>query len=123
MIKPYPTNESSNDRRKRLFNRRLSGLRTVMSENLYGVWKRRFPILKNLRMDLEPSQKIIVATAVLFNAARMWNDIDPDDEGDDDTDEEDLEIDDMVVYDQVPGTARMRGQVERDRLKDSMPDM
>ena len=52
LIKPYPINESSRDRRKRKFNRRLSGLRTVMSECLFGVWKRRWPALKNLRMDL-----------------------------------------------------------------------
>jgi hypothetical protein len=48
----------------------LSGLRTVMSENLYGVWKRRFPILKALRTDFTLSQKIIVATAILFNLGK-----------------------------------------------------
>ena len=31
LIKPYSTAESTNDRRKRIFNRRLSGLRTAMS--------------------------------------------------------------------------------------------
>ena len=41
LIKPYPTAESAQRPRKRLFNRRLSGLRTVMSENIYGIWKRR----------------------------------------------------------------------------------
>ena len=74
LIKPYPVAESAQDNRKREFNRRLSGLRTVMSENLYGVWKRRFPILKNLRQNLETSQKIIVATAILFNMGRIWGD-------------------------------------------------
>ena len=38
LIKPYSTGEAAGDRRKRLFNRRLSGLRTVMSENVYGVY-------------------------------------------------------------------------------------
>ena len=36
LIKPYSTQEAGQDRRKRLFNRRLSGARTVMSECIYG---------------------------------------------------------------------------------------
>ena len=55
---------------------RLSGLKTVMSECNFGVWKRRFPILKAMRTDLELSQKILVVTAVLFNIARSWNEED-----------------------------------------------
>ena len=58
LIKPYTTAESAQDARKRLFNRRLSGLRTVMSENIYGVWKKRFPILKCMRTDYVLSQKV-----------------------------------------------------------------
>ena len=41
-----------------------------MVENLFGVWKRRFPCLtKTLRCDLETSCVIIVATAILHNIA------------------------------------------------------
>ena len=36
LIKPYSTAEAGNNRRKRIFNSKLSGLRTVMSEN--RVW-------------------------------------------------------------------------------------
>ena len=120
LIKPYTTVESGQDRTKRLFNRRLSGLRTVMSENIYGVWKRRFPILKSMRTDFLLSQRIIVATAVLFNIGRLWGDEEDDDEERDDDDEPDGEMDQVVVLEGDPGTVRVRGQVERDRLKDAM---
>ena len=111
VIKPYTTKESAQDARKRTFNRRLSGLRTVMSENLFGIWKRRFPILKALRTDFSLSQKTVVATAVLFNIGRMLNDEAPEDEGEGD------EIDEGVqVIDDDAGSVRLRGQAERDRL-------
>ena len=120
LIKPYTTVESGQDRTKRLFNRRLSGLRTVMSENIYGVWKRRFPILKSMRTDFLLSQRIIVATAVLFNIGRLWGEEEDDDEERDGDDEPDGEMDQVVVLEGDPGTVRVRGQVERDRLKDAM---
>jgi hypothetical protein len=115
VIKPYTTKESAQDARKRTFNRRLSGLRTVMSENLFGIWKRRFPILKALRTDFSLSQKTVVATAVLFNIGRMLNDEAPEDEGEGD------EIDEGVqVIDDDAGSVRLRGQAERDRLCNNM---
>ena len=125
LVKPYSTVESGQDRRKRLFNRRLSGARTVMSEGLYGVWKRRFPILKNMRTHYVLSQKIILSTAILFNMARMWSDNGPEEEEDDsdeDGDGQEEEDDDgVIVQDAAPASIRLRGQVERDRLKDAMP--
>jgi hypothetical protein len=48
LIKPYSVNKALRDPRRRLFNTRLCGLRTEMSENVYGMWKRRFPVLRNL---------------------------------------------------------------------------
>ena len=124
LVKPYSTAESANDPRKRLFNRRLSGLRTMMSECLYGVWKARFPILKNLRTDFPLSQKIVVATAVLFNIARTWHDEDvggEEDEEDGDSDREDDVLNNVVVHDAAQAHVRMRGKILRDRLKDEMP--
>ena len=63
-------------------------LRTVMSENQFGVWKKRFPILKGLRTRFELSQKIVVATAIRFNFGRMLNDdpLEDDDEEESDHD-------------------------------------
>ena len=118
LIKPYSTREVGGDVRKRTFNRRLSGLRTVMSENIYGVLKRRFPILRNMRTHLVASQKIIIATGILFNIGRQLGDEEPeaDDEEDDD------EAVDFVVQDAMPvAVIRLRGQIERERLKDAMP--
>jgi hypothetical protein len=78
LIKPYSTREVGGDVRMRTFNRQLSGLRTVMSENIHGVLKRRFPILRSMRMNLVVCQKIIIATGILFNMGRKWGDEEPE---------------------------------------------
>ena len=124
-MKLYAKAVAANCRRKTLFNRRISGLRTVMSENIYGVWKRRFPILKAMRTEMVLSQKIIIATALLFNISRMWRDDGPDDEDSDSDDEEhggdgDARQESVHVEDNDLAAVRIRGQVERERLKDSM---
>lgn len=121
LIKPFSNNEADGDRRKRIFNRKLSGARTVMSENIYGVWKRRFPIIKALRTDFRLSQKIICATAILFNLGRMWSDDDDDLESEDNDEDSDQDEDeDYVVVDQDRITARLRGMAERDRILEAM---
>ncbi|XP_030749237.1 putative nuclease HARBI1 [Sitophilus oryzae] len=52
-----------------LYNESIIRTRNVV-ERQYGVWKRRFPILKNgMRVKLETAMDIIVATAVLHNIA------------------------------------------------------
>jgi hypothetical protein len=67
LMKPYPNRDAGQDASMRLFNSRLSGLRTVMSENVFGILKRRFPVLRNLRAHLPTSKVIILATAILHN--------------------------------------------------------
>ena len=123
LTKPYSNQEAGADRKTRLFNKRLSGLRTAMSECLFGVWKRRFPVLKNLRTDFELSQKTIVATAVLFNIARRWGDDGPEDEDNEEEpdDDEDDGAPGFVVQEGNTASIRLRGQVARDRLRDMMP--
>ena len=127
LMKPYPTAEAAQCPRKRLFNKRISGLRTVMSENIYGVLKRRWPILKSMRTDLVLSQKIVIATCILFNIARWWNDDGPDfdedtdsDSDDDDADAVNVRPEPFIVQEGDPGSVRVRGQVERDRLRNNM---
>ena len=83
MVKPYDTVAAFNDPRKRRFNQSLSAIRTIMTENIFGRWKKRFPILTNLRTHLELSQKIIIATAILHNIATLWNEQLPEGEEDD----------------------------------------
>ena len=112
LMKPYPTAEGAQCPRKRLFNKRISGLRTVMSENIYGVLKRRFPILKSMRTDLVLSQKIVIVTAVLFNIARMWKDDGPDIDEDTDSDDGDEDAvnvrpEPVIVQEGDPGSVRV----------------
>ena len=111
LVKPYSAAEVNENPRRRTFNRKLSGLRTVMTEDIFGRWKKRFPILRNLRCHLELSQKIIVTTAILENIAHAWNVDQPDDdlpnlphEGP------------VIIYDDSVEVTRIRGQVERDIL-------
>ena len=80
------------DVRKRLFNLRHSGLRTEMTENIYAMWKRRWPITKHEREDLPTAKKTIVATAVLHNLCIRWADELPP--------LEDGEVDDMPAQEE-----------------------
>lgn len=44
-------------------------------ERMFGIWKRRFPCLQaGLRIKLSTALTVIVATAVLHNAAVRFND-------------------------------------------------
>lgn len=67
-----------------LYNESIIRTRNTV-ERQYGVWKRRFPILKlGMRMKLETTMNVIVATAVLHNIAldmneeipENWNEVD-----------------------------------------------
>ena len=70
-------NEENADtrRRKIQFNGCLSGARTVMSENLYGTLKRRWPILKNMHHHMRLAQKAIKVCYILENICRDWNEM------------------------------------------------
>lgn len=60
-----------------LFNESQIRSRNVV-ERTFGVWKRRFPILSlGMRVSLERSQGIIVATAILHNLAINEGDGEP----------------------------------------------
>lgn len=60
-------------------NYNRSHIRTrVTVEQLFGVWKRRFPILAyGCRIQLSTAKNVVVATAVLHNIARSQNDPEP----------------------------------------------
>ena len=66
LIKPF-ANPVTND--KRLFNVRLSGAWTMMTENVFGIWKQCFPVLTNMRFHHEKAMKAVVVTAILHNFA------------------------------------------------------
>ena len=88
-----------------------------MSENIFGTWKRRFPILRNLRVSLEFAQRIILCTAILENMARRWREYDFGIPGVD----EDEEGEQFVYVDEAENTRRMRGQIARENLLLNMP--
>ena len=78
LIVPFRNAEALANRRFRQFNQRLSGLRTVCTENIYGIIKRRFPLLTRLRCNHSRARKIIVAIAILHNISIRWNDDEPE---------------------------------------------
>ena len=45
-----------------------------MTENIYGILKRWFPICKYIRCELPNSVRIVQACAVLHNIAIDWHD-------------------------------------------------
>lgn len=49
LVKPFSTDEAQRDPVKKLWNLRLSGARTILTEHIYGRWKRRWPILNRGR--------------------------------------------------------------------------
>ena len=63
-----------------------------------------------------------LATAVLFNLARMWEDEFNEEDSDDEDSEDHDATEDIIVEDRAPTTIRMRGQIFRDQLKDAMPN-
>ena len=85
--------------------------------------------MKAMRTDLKLSQKIVIATGILFNIARAWGDAGPDEEESDNDDEEDDGVehesvrpatDPVIVTEGDPASVRVRGQVERERLMTNM---
>lgn len=121
-ITPFRVAEAQHDLRKRLFNRRHSGLRTVCTENIFGVVKRRWRCLKLLRSKHKWARETVIACMILHNIGLLWADEGPEDEEDMPPppvpavpaaamEQEELE----------PADVRARGQMVRERLLLRMP--
>ena len=80
MMTPYPEDQIQNDDNKCLFNVRHSSARCEMTECIYGMLKRRFPILVWMRNKLQNAIKIIMCCVILHNIAIEWNEPLPEDE-------------------------------------------
>ncbi|KAI4466883.1 hypothetical protein MML48_2g00000359 [Holotrichia oblita] len=66
-----------NTHAEQLYNESHIRTRNIV-ERLFGVWKRRFPVLAyGLRLQLNTVLAVIVATAVLHNIAREMNEEEP----------------------------------------------
>lgn len=65
-------------------NYNFSHIRTrTRVENLFGIWKRRFPIMAyGCRLSLPTTQAVIISTAVLHNLARLNGEPEPPMEND-----------------------------------------
>ncbi len=88
LMKPYHQPQEQN---KKFFNKKLSGIRTECTENLIGLWKRRFPALKmGFRTKLMTSCNAAVASGVVHNLTISWDEPEPDsdDEAGEDDDED-----------------------------------
>ena len=75
LLKPYSNVEAGNNARVKLFNARLSAIRTRMSENVFARWKGMFPILRMMRAHYHHAKIIITATAILHNIAIKFGEV------------------------------------------------
>ena len=96
LIRPFAENNASEDQRR--FNGALSGLRTCMTENIYGRLKGRFPILRQLRYDLKFSKQVIIACCVLHNIAEKEDDSLPQSNQDIEESLSSFELDSVVDF-------------------------
>lgn len=80
-LKPYLLTPLTNPitRGEKLYNESHIRTRNVV-ERTFGCWKRRFPAIgSKLRTKIDRIQPIIVATAVLHNICKKYNEIQPPD--------------------------------------------
>ena len=112
VMKPF--SEPANGK-ERLFNRRLSQARVVMTEDIFGMWKRRFPILCNMRFTHLYAMRAVVATAVLMNFGTLEHD-----SIDDIIPHPDPEPDFDIEDERSTTERRTAGHAARDRIVESM---
>jgi hypothetical protein len=108
--------DPANDAQRR-FNRKLSGIRTVTTENVIGLWKLRFAILKRgIGTKLNLATNIIIATAMIHNICLLWNEPDPLEDGLEDMTEDDDDDSEGQPEEVVQAGVRAAGQARRDWL-------
>jgi hypothetical protein len=78
LMKPYSNREAADDPQKCLFNERLSSIRTVKTENVFGRVKNTFRILRMLRAHLDNAKMIITAVCILHNIMIKMRDVEPE---------------------------------------------
>ena len=117
LMKPYSNREALNHLRKTEFNTRLSRLRTVCTENIFGIMKRKYPILKSLRAHHARARRVIYACAILHNLSVRWRMQDEDDDDDNYDPAVPAFERAAIVEDAAPlRVVRERGQIVRDQL-------
>ena len=114
---PFTQGECEDDMAKRLFNLRQNELRAECTECIFGMWKKRFLIIKSVRNHFKNSLEVVMATASLHNLAVMWNEPLPDydnEEGEPEDDQEDGEEGEGITG--SIRRVRMEGEVLRNTL-------
>ena len=98
-----------------------------MTECIYGILKRRFPIIKHIRNELPNAILIVQACTVLHNIALDWKDDVPNDHhsnyDDDDDDNDDLDVpqDQLHIFNMLSVRERReQGMNARDNWRISM---
>ena len=123
LMTPYSEAESRIDDNKCLFNIRHSSARVEMTENIYGMMKRRFPIVKYIRTKLRNAIRITTAAAILHNMALDCNDEVPDDDHPDckrlkDIDDEVDELNRPIILNHLnPAERKTRAYQMRDNWR------
>ena len=101
-------------------------MRTMMTENIYGILKRRLPCLKKMTCHVLHAMNIIRACCILHNLAIRWNARLPQDDSDDSgEDDEDQDEEDQVGEENEAedddALRRIRGQHVQNILFANMP--
>lgn len=102
---PYTTAESGADPDKALFNTKLSALRTILTECIFGILKRRWALLQHLPYNMEMSQKFILCAMILHIMSVLWGQLE----------EEDLNI--QLPQPAAPGNEEVHGEIENDHVR------
>ncbi len=116
LVKPFLSPESA---KEVLFNKRLSALRTTMTENVIGVMKNRFPILRlGINTKVKTAEKITFCAGILHNLATLAKDPEIQEENEDNgngPDNEDDQNHGRIDQDQDLGS-REAGKLYRNML-------
>ncbi len=80
LVKPFSNREAAEDVSMRHFISDLSGARTVMTKNVFVLYKQRFPINRTHTSNYAHSKNIIIATAILHNIAVKMRELEPEDD-------------------------------------------
>jgi len=144
LMKPYTNREALDNALMKLFNARLSAIRTVMSENVFARWKGTFPILRKMRAHYGHAKIIIIATAILHNMSILFGEVEPEEDEEvlrllrevirvmDDPEERAAAVVEgaadaavRVAGLEVPAVVdahrRLQGQLARNQLRNNMP--
>lgn len=94
-----------------------------MTENVFGIWVRRFPCLKNMRCHYENAKEIIDASAILHNYAILWGDEWPENDLEENHQNDRPNEEQYVVLAEHDDAVNLRrgGQERRDQLLREMP--